>query len=648
MLTKDFAQSLRQKYPDGVANDGTLYSAMSDEDLVGRVVQKYPTYQSQLEDFKGAEQAKQDNAIIGNPIDAVKEFGSDVTKAFTERGTKIKEAIVPQDEKGLKSIVEGGQSRQALRIGGQIGGLVGDLELSAVKLIAPKFAEDLALKGVKKIAETDFIKGVTQKYDEFKAKHPEAAQDLEDTVNIAALIPYVKGAQKVAEVGGKAVQKVSKITGEALEAGRVSRIANATKEIDSVVGSIVQGNTDDILKAKKALSTINTTGIKTYSELGGRIDDGIEALATKVDDMLEKQSGAMANAGKVDTQFVMNRSQRVQRAAQVAQNQENNLSYMAKNGLYKDTIGKFANPDTKLTVYRAAKGKIEVGDFVSLTEEGAKQYLSEGAGRKIYKTTVKAKDLYNTGTKIDYVYSPEGTSKLLQDASKLKPNQLVTATQVGNKLVKQNFVKDALDQLDELYVSIKDAPKRAEIANIKNKLNTEGLTLKEANDVSRLYGREFGSKAFSKMGDPLTSINAQAFENTRKGIKNVVRNLMPDETVKMLDQRMSDLYNTRRLVGKMEEKVSALYQKVKKRGLLEQIAMKTADVANTLTMNTVSGFISRLLPSNVGLKVMNSIDLEKALSDSLKKVNGLMRTTDDALLRDRIVKIMQKNASKVK
>lgn len=519
MLLKDFAQSLRQKFPDGVASDGTSYANMSDEDLVGRVVQKYPTYQNQIEDFKPK---TEDNALIGNPIDAVKEFGSDVTKAFTERGTNIKKAIIPEDEKSLKSIVEGGQTRQALRIGGQIGGLVGDLELSAVKLIAPKFAEDLALKGVKKIAETDFVKGVTQKLDEFKQKYPEAAQDLEDTVNIAALIPYVKGAQKVAEVGTEAVQKVSKVTGEALEAGRVARITNAAKEVDSVVGKIVQGNTDDVLKAKKALSTINTTGVKTYSDLAGRIDDGIEALASKVDDTLIKEGEKIGN---------------------------------------------------------------------------------------------------------------------------LKAGQLVTATKVGAKTVKQNFVNEAIDQLDELYTSIKDAPKRAEIVSIKNKLKTEGLTLKEVNDLSRTYGKEFGNKAFSKTGDALTSVNAQAFENTRKGIKNVVRNLMPDETTKMLDQRMSDMFNTNRLVNKMEEKVNALYQKVNKRGLLEQVAIKTADVANKLTFNTVSGFISRMLPSNVGLKVMNSIDLEKALSENLKKINGLLRTSDDALLRDQVVKMIKKNAA---
>lgn len=516
MKTVDFARTIREKYPNGVASDGTSYADMNDQDLVGKVVQKYPIYKKQLEDMEDSE-----SGLIGSPIGAVKEFGSDVVSAFKERGSNIKEAVVPDNQEEAQKMIKGGQGKIALRVGGQVGGLVGDLELSVLKLVAPKFAEDLAMKGLQKVSETEFVQNVTQKLDEFKQKHPEAAQDLEDVVNIAAIIPYVKGTEVAVKGTQKGLQTVSKVTDKVIDSNRASRIANATDEIDSVVGKIVQGKTDDVLKAKKALSTINTEGIKTYSELGDRIDDGIEALAGKVDDLLEE-----------------------------------------------------------------------------------------------------------TGAKV----------------GQLKSDKLVTATKVGNKSIKQKFVNDALDQLDELYVKIKDAPKKAAIMQLKTKLAKEGLSLKELNDLSRTYNKEFGKKAFSKLGDPLTSVNAQAFENTRKGIKNVVRNLMPDDTVKMLDERMSDLYNTNRLVGKMEEKVNALYQKASKRGVLERVSRGAADVVNAATFNTLSGFISRMLPSNVGLKVLNSIDLEKALSKNLKNLDKLLEVTNDASLTDGIVKFVKENA----
>lgn len=503
MLTSDFAKSIRDKYPDGVTSDGVSYAEMSDQDLVNKVVAKYPVYKNQIEDLQSS-----------GPIGAIKEFGKDIVTSVKERAGNIKETIIPKSQEEAQKMFEGGPGKTLLRFGGQVGGLVGDVELAALKLVAPKFVEDLIGKGMEKISKTELAQTVSTKIDEFKTAHPEAAQDVEDVVNIAAMIPYIKGAELTVKGVQKTGQTISKITDKALDANRVARINNAVGEINDVVGSIVQGKTDDILKAKKALSTIDTTGVKTYSDLGTRIDDGIEALATKVDDILE-------------------------------------------------TEGKIVGP--------------------------------------------------------------------------LKTKQLVKTTQVGEKAIKQNFVKDALDQLDEMYTAIKDAPSQAKILELKNKLNTDGLTLRELNDLSRTYGKEFKNKAFSKMGDPLTSVNGQAFENTRKGIKNTVRDLMPNDTVKMLDERMSEMFNTNNLVKNMEEKVNALYQKAKKRGVLEKVARGAADVVNAVTFNTLSGFVSRLLPSNVGLKIMNSIDLEKVLGKNLKKLDKLLKVTKDSTLTDGIV-----------
>lgn len=505
MKTAEFAKTLREKYPNGMSVDGTPYASMSDQDLVGKVVEKYPTYKNQIDDLE-------EGGIIGSPIEAVKEFGSDIKNSFQERAGKIGEELGEDQNVG----------RKALRTAGQVGGLVGDLELSVVKLIAPKFAEDLASKGIEKISQTELSKNILEKYSKFKEAHPEAVADLEDVVNIAAVVPYLKGAEVTAKGvikgGQKAIGTISKVTDKVIDAKRAANIAKATEEIDDVVGRIVQGKTDDILKAKKALSSIDTTGVKTYADLGDKIDDGVDALAGKVDDLLETQ--------------------------------------------------------------------------------GAK-------------------------------------------VGSLKSNQLVTATKVGKETIKQNFVDDAINQLDELYTSIKDAPAKAEITLLKNKLKKDGLTLKELNDLARRYGSEFGRKAFSKLGDPLTSVNAQAFENTRKGIKKVVRGLMPDETVKMLDERMSNLINTNTLVKNMEERVNALYQKAQKRGVLEQVARKAADVVDLATFHTLSGFVSRMLPSNVGLKVMNSIDLENALSKNLKRLDNLLKVTNDESLTDGIIEIVR-------
>jgi len=228
-----------------------------------------------------------------------------------------------------------------------------------------------------------------------------------------------------------------------------------------------------------------------------------------------------------------------------------------------------------------------------------------------------------------------------QQTGIFKKNDLTTTTKVGETTVRQNYVTDAIKQLKELYTKIKDPQSLAKITNLEKKLAQEGLTVKELNNLAREYGSEFGRKAFSKLGDPLTSINAQAFENTRKGIKTTARGKIEGNVPQELDKQMSDLLNTRILTDKMETKVNALWQRVQKRGVMEEIARKVADVVNIATLRTFSGFLGRMLPSNVGLKTMNSIDIENLLSKNLKKIDELLKLENDQALIEGIEKIIR-------
>lgn len=72
------------------------------------------------------------------------------------------------------------------------------------------------------------------------------------------------------------------------------------------------------------------------------------------------------------------------------------------------------------------------------------------------------------------------------------------------------------------------------------------------------------------MGEPKTSVSSELYESQRKAIKDFVRDKMPDDAVKNLDQQYSQLSNTRTWVEKMAEKVNTLTQKTKKKGLLEK------------------------------------------------------------------------------
>lgn len=507
MRPEEFAQLIRKKYPNGVTSDGTPYSNIDDVELTKRVIEKYPAYKKQVQ---------LDDDLIGSPTGAIRDFATGIGESISVRWREAVGGVKTSSGEEYQPLY-----RPTLRAVGAGAGLVSDVGFEALKLIAPKFVEDFVSKAGQEVADTEVVKAFTEKYMDLKEKYPEAMKDIENVIDIVSLIPAGKGAQIGVKTTKKGVQRISKVTGEVIEASRATRIARATDEIDDVLGKIIQGKPKDIPKAKKALSYLDTTGVKTYTDLRTRLDDGIEALAKKVDDTLER-------SGK------------------------------------------------------------EIGP--------------------------------------------------------LKKNQLNTVTEVGKTKVKQNFVVDAINQLDELYTKIKDSPNKARVRELKTKLSKEGLTLRELNDLAREYNFSFNNKGFGKTGEALTSINAQAFENTRKGIKNVVRSKIPDDVTKMLDERMSEMLNTRRLIIKMEEKVNSLYQRAKKRGILENVARGAADLIDAATFGTVSGFMSRMLPSNVGLKVMNSIDLEKALTKNLRRFDKLIKTTNDKTFTDGIVKILKESS----
>lgn len=202
----------------------------------------------------------------------------------------------------------------------------------------------------------------------------------------------------------------------------------------------------------------------------------------------------------------------------------------------------------------------------------------------------------------------------------------------GDTSIKINYVQDAIEQLKELYTKTKEPSALVKINQLETKANSAGLTPSEINNLARQYGTEFGSKAFTKTGDPLTSVNARAFENTRAGIKGTARSFLTDETAKVLDKTISEALNTKILVDKMTEAVNKLQRRVNQRGLGEKIGRAVGGVVDVATGGALKGLFKKIfLESNVGLKKMNALDLEAQLQKNLKIVQDLNKTPDETL-----------------
>ncbi len=289
-------------------------------------------------------------------------------------------------------------------------------------------------------------------------------------------------------------------------------------------------------------------------------------------------------------------------------------------------------------------GEVKGGIFNPPTPEELKAKLDSTVGKIIQGKTEDiqgaTKALANLDTK---------GVKTYDDLSSLVKNQTSALSQKQDELLSQfpdahpvsdfnttigkittNPVNTAIDHLKELYTNSARYQDLARIQDLQTTAESQGLSLQQVNDLAREYGIE--KSGFSNTtGNPLTSVNAKMYENTRKALKSSFRDLLPDPIKQAsigIDTGISNNINLNDLTDKMVESVNQLQQKIVKRGIVETIANKTSKIADALTLHSLRGLLTGIAQSNVGLKTMNSIAIEKALSGNLSKVTDLLSQMD--------------------
>ena len=460
-------------------------------------------------------------SFLQDAVSDVKQIGTDFAETAIRRSEKVSGAL----EAGMKG--EQGALRTTGQVIGQGAGfasdIIGDIFKGAVKAVLPQKAETGLKKGLEAVItpvmESQIAKNILQKY---QSLDPKTKRDIEAALGIGTLAVDVATFGSGTKAGKIAVQQGIKAGERTVEAGVqlgkdlyassrsatnkiISKVATPKPTTVEAVGEVLQGTTKDVKLGLKALSVLDTTNVKTYSELNKTILNKISDLSVKVDTDLA-----------VDT--------------------------------------------TK---------------------------------RTLKELTVKA-------------------------------------TTTGGKVVRYNPVERALSHLKELYTSIGDDLAAKNIDELIATAKREGLTNLEINDIARVYGQEFGTKAFNKMDVPLTSVNAQLYENTRKSLKDLARQGIKGAEAKAADEAMSSLYRVQTLVKKNLEAVNKLQQKIRERGLLEKVGYNVVKYADVLTGGTLRSIMGGLLPRGVGYKVMNAIDIEKQLNSNLKIIQEALKSKSDA------------------
>lgn len=195
----------------------------------------------------------------------------------------------------------------------------------------------------------------------------------------------------------------------------------------------------------------------------------------------------------------------------------------------------------------------------------------------------------------------------------------IRATNEAGQEVKTDYISRALDHLEDFFRKAGDDVSASNLNLIRQKTINEGLTHQEVNNIARMYSEEFGSKAFNKMGDPLTSVNAQMYENTRQALKQASRGgLGYGEEAMQADRLYSAMSNTKRLIDNGVEGVNKLEQRLKDYNVFQKLSRNAVKFLNTITGGSLKAGIEALGVSNVGNKIDNWVNLERSLAKDLE------------------------------
>lgn len=222
-------------------------------------------------------------------------------------------------------------------------------------------------------------------------------------------------------------------------------------------------------------------------------------------------------------------------------------------------------------------------------------------------------------------------NELLKDINTYKIQDLLIPQKTkGGKEIKVDYITRSLDGLKDLYTKLGDDVAKADIEEFANKAETVGLTRKEVNDLARLYNTEYGSKAFTATGDIKTGFNAELYESTRKGLKDIARNGLGGDEAKALDDKLTAVYDAQKLTEKNTDAVNALKQRIEEKGWIGKGIRGAFELSDLFTGGAVRAVRDTVLARGNAQKLQNVLELENKLQKNLEVINKAIKAPTEA------------------
>jgi hypothetical protein len=157
------------------------------------------------------------------------------------------------------------------------------------------------------------------------------------------------------------------------------------------------------------------------------------------------------------------------------------------------------------------------------------------------------------------------------------------------------------------------------VKDLIEKYNTEGLTANDMNELAKDWG-QFNS-SFTKVGELKAGINANTAENIRTALKDLSRQMMPDEATKAIDQETSGLYKTLDRINAQAKAVGNAESNMAATSPAQRIAGKTGQILGKIPKSVLEGGKTFL---NAPPGSMNVLQMEKLLPKHLGLLKNLL------------------------
>ena len=177
-----------------------------------------------------------------------------------------------------------------------------------------------------------------------------------------------------------------------------------------------------------------------------------------------------------------------------------------------------------------------------------------------------------------------------------------------------DYVQPMIDLLKLFYEW--NADKSAWIELVEKKFNTEWLTKKEINELSKEIAKEYDS--YTKRWKPKETIEALDVDAIRKKWKYFAR--WDDDVLIELDREWSDNMNTQQMVKDLRDEIVRAKATTAKKNVPQKLMSAFWDL---LSITGVKSLLFKIIPNAVWEEKINPLTRQKNLSKYIKKFESL-------------------------